>query len=238
MSSVTLEDLGKNGNGKATQRTGSSSTVLPSAASRERGLGNRRVRIALIVAVLAVSVVGVTVTVQSAGAKQDVLVVARAVAPGQTITDKDLRVVRVASDSGVDLVASSRRGVVVNQVAGVALVPGVPLSMTQLATGPRMAPGEVEVALALKVGQVPPSVRPDDHVSVVRVSAASQPSAEGVAPIDPILVPDARVATFKGPSDKSSETLVSLYVSADKAPAVVQSSGAGQIALMRIGGSQ
>lgn len=103
----------------------------------------------------------------NAGDRRPVLALARAVPAGEVITAADLQVVRVATDPGVAVVPSDRRGRVVGRTAGVELVAGSLLSEAQLGRPTAVGPGEAVVGLPLRSSHLPGRLRPGDRVAVV-----------------------------------------------------------------------
>lgn len=231
--STTFEEL------DAPRPSGSRSTSgqrrLPSAELHQpKSTDNRKFRIAVIVAVLAASVAGVLFSNQAAGQREAVLVVERPVTAGQLITTADLTERRMSVDPEVDVVTANRRSQIVGKVAATHLTPGAPLSSKHVQTGPLMGAGEVEVPLALKPGQFPPSLRAEDRVQVVRTVRNSGDGGQAV-PGSQLLAATARVAQARSVSENSSDTVIALFVDQASAIGIAQAAAGGEVALIRVG---
>ncbi|MGI8778095.1 MAG: SAF domain-containing protein [Acidimicrobiales bacterium] len=166
--------------------------------------------------------------------RQAVLGVARPVAAGQVIGAGDLRVVRVSSATGITPLPASRQATVIGKTAGVGLVPGSLLVESQLGSSSDLHPGQAVVAIALKAGQAPPSLRAGTRVEVVD----SVKSSNGDQPKPVVLSTQAIVsAAGKADSSSSSTTVVSLMVPAGDAPAVSASAMDGRVSLIVLPGT-
>jgi len=109
--------------------------------------------------------------VQSAAERSTVLAAARSIAPGQVITDADLRVVDVGVDGKASLVAASARSSIVGKVAVVGIPEGALLAPGQVAAGGGIEAGTVVVGALLAPGELPVStLRAGDDVELVAVS--------------------------------------------------------------------
>lgn len=109
--------------------------------------------------------------VQSAADRSTVLAAARSIAPGQVITDGDLRVVDVGVDGDAALVAAASRSSVVGKVAVVGIPEGALLAPGQVAAGGGIEAGRVVVGALLAPGELPVStLRAGDRVELVAVS--------------------------------------------------------------------
>lgn len=109
--------------------------------------------------------------VQSAAERSTVLAAARSIAPGQVITDADLRVVDVGVDGEASLVAASARLSIVGKVAVVGIPEGALLAPGQVAPSGGIEAGTVVVGALLAPGELPVStLRAGDDVELVAVS--------------------------------------------------------------------
>ena len=109
--------------------------------------------------------------VQSAAERSTVLAAARSIAPGQVITDADLRVVDVGVDGEAALVPAASRPSIVGKVAVVGIPEGALLAPGQVAAGGGIEPGTVVVGALLAPGELPVStLRAGDGVELVAVS--------------------------------------------------------------------
>ena len=119
--------------------------------------------------------------VQSAAERSTVLAAARSIAPGQVITDADLRVVDVGVDGEASLVAAASRSSVVGKVAVVGIPEGALLAPGQIAAGGGIEPGTVVVGALLSPGELPVStLRAGDAVELVAVSGGQGAERESL----------------------------------------------------------
>jgi hypothetical protein len=196
---------------------------------------------------IVVCAAGVAVFAAHAGRRKAVLLIARPVKAGSVIETADVSETSVSVGAGVHVVSAADRSRVVGHVAAVNLVPGTLVSLEALATGPRLSAGDAVVGLALKPGQLPSELHPLDVVMVVRTASSSgtegsaspaDSGASGASRSSPgtVLVPSAQVYSV----DQSAEgqtTNVSVVVSRSAAPAIASASAAGEVAVVRVGGS-
>ena len=149
---------------------------------REAAVRRRRrpVLWALGVAVVVVTTATGVLLVERSGDRVAVLAVGRAVPVGQAITGGDLRVARVAEDSGLTPVRASDRDRVVGRVAAVELRPGTLLTAEEVTDATVPGAGEQVVGVALRAGQLPArGLRPGDRVLVVPVPGDQSTSGGG-----------------------------------------------------------
>jgi hypothetical protein len=106
--------------------------------------------------------------VQSAADRSTVLAAARTIAPGQVITNADLRVVDVGVDGEASLVPATSRSSIVGKVAVVGIPEGALLA--PVVVGALLAPGELPVS-ALRAG---------DTVALVAVSGGQGADRESL----------------------------------------------------------
>jgi hypothetical protein len=177
-----------------------------------------------------------------------VLAVARDVAPGEVISDADLRDIELSAGAGIKAVPASERKAVVGQRAAVALAPGSLLAHSQLASSPRLAAGEALVPVALPAGRFPSELGPGDKVAVVATApggsalfdGAQQPLAaqdSGSSGASPVLV-QAKVLSVRIETAPTRGALISLVVDDKSAPAVLAASAAGRVGLLLVGGDK
>jgi hypothetical protein len=177
-----------------------------------------------------------------AGHRRRVLVMTRAVAAGTAIRAGDLGETRVASDSGVHVMAAARRAEVLGRVAAVNLAPGMLISLDVLTTGSLVAPGHAVVGLALKPGEAPTRLHALDQVMLIQTTTASNSGATAgagaaeAAPSNPVLVASAQVFDVEAVADGQT-TVVSVVVTTDQAPRVANASARDQISVVLLGGS-
>ncbi len=102
-----------------------------------------------------------------------------------------------------------------------------------LATGPVLDPGQAQVGLALKGGQLPANgVSPGDIVQVLRLP--SQEQATAAAGTVPQILTKATVFSARPDVSVAGGWLVTVTVPADQAAAVAGASGAGLAALVQV----
>jgi hypothetical protein len=209
----------------------------PPPQRRSRNLAGASLGLLLILLCAA----GVAIFTVNAGHRRGVLVMTRAVAAGTAIQPGDLGETRVASDSGIHLLASSGRGRVVGRVAAVNLTPGMLVSLDLLSNGSLVSSGHAIVGLALKPGEMPSRLHALDHVMLVQTASASTgtSAADGAtvspAPIAP-LVARAQVFAVEAAADRQT-TVVSVIVTTDQAPRVASASARDQISVVLLGDS-
>lgn len=147
---------------------------------RVRSARQRRVpwlALALVLVVGGGLLVGLLV--QSAGDRTAVLAAARPIAPGQVVTDADLRVVDVGVDGQASLVPAASRESVIGEVAVVGIPEGALLAPGQLAPDGGLEPGSVVVGALLGPGELPtPTLRAGDVVELVAVTGGQGAEVE------------------------------------------------------------
>jgi len=192
------------------------------------------------VLVILVCAAGVALFTINAGHRRQVLVMARAVDAGTAIQPGDLTETRVASDSGVHVLAATARAQVVGRLAATNLVPGMLVSLDLLSNGSLVASGHAVVGLALKPGELPSRLRPLDQVMLVQTGAASSAPATATAdggagaPSEIVLVARAQVFDVATAADGQT-TIVSVVVTTDQAPVVASASARDQISVVLLG---
>jgi hypothetical protein len=119
--------------------------------------------------------------VQSAAERTSVLAAARDIAPGQVITDADLRLVDVGIDGDASLVPAASRSTIVGQVAVVGIPQGALLAPGQVDVGGGIETGTVVVGALLAPGELPVSaLRAGDAVALVAVSGGQGAERESL----------------------------------------------------------
>ncbi len=211
----------------------------PPSPRRSRNLAGALLGVLLIV----VCASGVAIFTVNSGHRRSVLVMTRAVAAGTAIQPADLGETRVASDSGVHLLAGGRRAQIVGRVAAVNLTAGMLVSLDLVSNASLVGSGHAVVGLALKPGEMPARLRPLDHVMLVQTGAgsagASSADAGAVnptpAPVGP-LVGSAQVFAIEAAADGQT-TVLSVIVTTDQAPRVASASARDQISVVLLGES-
>jgi Flp pilus assembly protein CpaB len=171
------------------------------------------------------------------GSREEVLVVAQPVAAGQVLTSSDLRVARVSTGSGLDVVLSGDEATVLGRRVAVPLVAGSLLTAGEVGNVPPVGQGADVVAVGLKAGAFPPELAAGDRVQVVPVTSSSSSSSGdstgGATSGSPVAATVLSVAT--APSDSDTPTVFSLRVSTGDADEVAALAAAGQASLVEVG---
>ncbi len=198
---------------------------LPTRQSRP---GYVSLAIALIVGLAAV---GAYLYVQ-AGHKIPVVVVVRDVPAGHVIERSDLSTVAVAG--GVTAIAAKHLDGVIGRPAAVHLLPNMLLQRSMVAdAASTMSAANAQVGVAVKGGQIPADgLAPGDVVAVVALPSrdSTDDSASGQ-----VLVNQAQVFSSRDDPAQAGGTLLTLVVPRAQATGVAAASGAGRIALIRVG---
>jgi Flp pilus assembly protein CpaB len=200
------------------------------------------------VTLIATSTAGFTSLYLKAGHQVGVLVVARPVAQGATITSNDVGIARLSFSPPLAPISASDIDHVMGHTAAVALVPGTLLTRADLLTASVPPGGESVVGVAAKPSQLPAGgVVPGESVDVILTGV---PGTTDVAPLgtnsgtDPnstspgspgtLLLANAVVSDVAAPptSSGSDVSVVSLIVPSEQAGAVASASAAGQAALV------
>jgi len=140
--------------------------VAPPKVIRQRRM--RPGLLGLAVLLIALGGLGAAFAVTSVRATGSYLAVGRPVPQGTVLEADDLVTVQVAGGAGLAPVPASRKAQVVGKRAAVSLLPGTLLTMSQLTDKPLLAAGQQQVALGLKLNQVPArTLLPGDKVVLV-----------------------------------------------------------------------
>ncbi|MBV9661048.1 MAG: SAF domain-containing protein [Acidimicrobiales bacterium] len=171
------------------------------------------------------------------GSREEVLVVAQPVAAGQVVTGADLRVARVSTGSGLDVVLAGEEATVVGRRAAVPLVAGALLTAGEVGNAPAVGSGSDVVAVGLKAGAYPPELAPGDRVQIVPVaSGSSSSSGDGTGSAtsgSPVAATVLSIVT--APSDSDTPTVFSLQVLTGDADEVAALAAGGQASLVEVG---
>lgn len=162
-----------------------------------------------------------------------VIVAARPIAVGATITADDLATSRVASE-GLTLIGSSQVSEVVGKFAAQNIPQGRLLDSAMLSTSGFLREGSAAVGVKLESGRVPASgVIAGDTVQVVAVGGekAGEALVER-AVVASVNSPSSSSGGIVGGSSSSGGTTATLIVDADDAAAVATASGGDGIALV------
>lgn len=205
---------------------------------KTHGVGRHRQLPLVVVGVLLVFGCALAFTDASLhlGSREEVLVVAQPVAAGQVLTGADLRVARVATGSGLDIVLSGQEATVVGRRAAVALVTGSLLTASEVGLAPPVGAGFDVVAVGLKAGAYPPELAPGDRVQIVPVTTSSSSSDTGTASVTSGSPVGATVLSVEtAPSGSGNPTVFSLQVPTSDADEVAVLAAAGHASLVEIG---
>jgi hypothetical protein len=172
-----------------------------------------------------------------------VIVMAKDVAVGQTISQADLATATLAADTAVARIGAQQRDQVVGQIAAVDLKTGMLLTVSALTSQTTPDPGQQVVVVAVKPSQIPArGLHPGDPVKVIPLSddqsATSTPpdAAKGATrPIGslPASGVGAVVCEVAGP-DADGLVVVDLLVDDRSAPLVAQYAAGGHVAFTLI----
>jgi hypothetical protein len=196
---------------------------------RESVSPRRRSRVSEIVVgvvVVATCALGVVVWHASVARTEAVLVLARPVRAGETLSADALRVEDVHLGAGVSRVAASDLRAVVGKVASADLAAGTLVTSSLLAGRPPVPAGATVVAAALVPGQFATfGLRSGQAVDAIRTS----PSSGGTA--EPAVLARASVYEIKTLADTAGTWIVSLLVPEDAAAAVASAAASKSLSL-------
>ena len=140
--------------------------VAPPKVIRQRRM--RPGLLGLAVLLIALGGLGAAFAVTSVRATGSYLAISRPVAQGSVLTPDDLVTVQVAGGAGLTPVPADRSAQVVGKRAAVSLVPGTLLTLSQVTDAPLLGAGQQQIALGLKLNQVPArKLLPGDKVVLV-----------------------------------------------------------------------
>jgi hypothetical protein len=165
----------------------------------------------------------------NAGGREPVLALRNNVAAGQLIQEDDLVVVRVSTDSGVDLYPSSRRGDVVGQPAATNLLAGMLLVDGAVGDDDDIATGTAVIAIPVPAEQIPSEdLATGNRVILYRtLSDAAATEAE--------VIGDGTVFSVQEDNDGTSDIRVSVTVAESIAARVANAVGQDEIYLVKTG---
>ncbi len=209
------------GNGSGRLGAGALGTPLP---TRQRHNGLIALSVALIVGLAALG----AYLYSSAGAKAPVVMMLRQVPVGQVVQRADVTTVPVSGR--VVAVAGGNIDSVVGQRAAVTLLPDTLVQRSMLTSGDVLLPGQAQVGVAVRSGQVPADgLVPGDVVRVVQLPV------KGAVELDArVLAERAQVFSARPDPAVSGGTLVTVTVPDGVSTAVAAASGAGVVALVKV----
>jgi hypothetical protein len=213
------------------RRTRDQRGIAPTAARTDRLPPAPRERRPMLAALAVLLIVGgaaaAGLLALRADERVEVLVAARDIPAGSTITAEDMTTVPVAAE-GTRLVPASQRGLVDGRYARTSISAGQLIDTTMLAETAPLQPGLVAVGASLAAGRMPASgLESGDVVQLVRVS-----DGEGR-----VLVDDARVGGYReteGGGLGSSAATVSFIVPDTDGASVAAVAAAGELAVVLV----
>lgn len=197
---------------------------------RERQPGRILLLVALVVGLAAV---GGYVHAR-AGHKKPVVVVARDVPAGHSITRADLTTELAAGD--LSTISKGQLDSVVGQTAVVHLMPHMLLQSSMITTAAPLSADQAQVGVSVPAGELPADgVAPGDTVRVLGLPPKDTTGAQSAT--SSVLVERAEVFSARGDSQAAGSTVVTLIVSVAQANAVAAAGSQGLIALVKVGTS-
>ncbi|GAA3386456.1 SAF domain-containing protein [Streptomyces racemochromogenes] len=212
-----------------------------SPAPAPRVVRQRRRRpglIALSVALIAAGGLSGALLFTASGQRSSVLVVARDVPVGATLTEADLAPASLALDPVVKAVPAAKKAGLVGQRAAVALKAGSLLSPGQITAVSLVKNGEQLVGVAVKPSQLPASrLAPGQKVLIVSTPDPAQAGAAAAAskPADPAPAPKTLAATVVAVGVAAPATgvvVVDVAVPAADGPVLASRVATGAVALI------
>jgi hypothetical protein len=161
-----------------------------------------------------------------------VLAAARDIAAGQTITDADLVVVRIAAESGVATVPDTQRVTVAGRTASMPVAVGTLLHAGLLGELAWPAAGQSVIAVGVKPGRAPAGLTAGSPVTVLMVPTAGVGGGDA-AGAGTVVQARATVVSVEQAADQSGQQIVSLLLSGNDATKIA--SAAGEAALIQLG---
>lgn len=207
-------------NGQATHALRGATVVTPKGRRRP-GVITAGVALAMLGALVAVWLV------TSAGDRTDVVMLARDVPFGTTLTADDLTLTAVAVDPGVSTVPAADATSLVGQVAAANLVAGSLLAPGQVTAAAPPGPDEVLVPLPVSAERLPASgLSAGDRLLVVDTPA--------VAADPPSTAPESFAATVVrlGAPDLNGVSVIDVVVAEADGPALAARAATGRFALV------
>jgi len=203
----------------------SGSPALPQTASTVPGpVIRRRISVSRVllgaVLVLGFALVGAVVAGRI-DTRVPVLAAAHSIAAGQTITDTDLTVVRVAAEAAVPTVPDTRRALVIGRAAALPVTAGALLQPAQLGAVAWPPAGQAVIAVGVKPGHAPAGLAAGSHVTVLIVPAGTTPDTSPGAAVQA----DATVVSVQQATDQSGSLVVSLLLNGSAATRIASSPG-------------
>jgi Flp pilus assembly protein CpaB len=207
-----------------------SAGVGPPLSTRHRPKGYAALAVALI---LGFGALGFYFYAQ-AGSKVPVVVAARDIPAGHTISRADLSTVEVAG--GVTAVAGAHLSSLVGQTATVEILPGTLVQRSMATASSSLSPSQALVGVALGPGQIPSSgLVPGDRVEVLQLPPKS--SGGSTTGSSAVLTASAVVYDARANPAAAGGSLLTLLVARSDALGIEAASNAGLVAVVKVGGS-
>lgn len=199
-------------------------------STRHRPKGYAALAVALIVGF---GVVGYWLYAQ-AGSKVAVVIAARDIPVGHTITRSDLTTTEVAG--GVTAVAGGHLASLVGQTASVEILPGTLVQRSMTSTRFPLSAGQALVGVATAPGQIPSSgLNPGDTVEVLQLPQKDDTSRTGAS--SGVLSGSATVYDVRANPAAAGGSLLTLLVGKADAFGIEAASNAGLAAVVKVAGS-
>jgi hypothetical protein len=162
------------------------------------------------------------------------LATARPIAAGQTISDADVTVVRVANASGLALLSASARDQVVGRTATAPIPAGTLVTSAQVGPAAWPPAGQAVIAVAVKQGRAPAGLTPGTTVVVLVVPPnAGQNQGDDKDKDRSGRKATATVVSAVAGADQTGTQAVTLLLAADNAEQIA--SAAGDVSLVQVG---
>lgn len=209
--------------------------ALPRAIARTRRID---MRVVLGLLLFTVGILATSGLIRQAQQRMPVLVATRALEPGHTIEEGDLRAAEVGLGPGVASVPAQELGLVEGQVLAAPVEEGQIVAPGAVSAGPSVSTGQV----ALSVGVTPQhavggSLRSGDRLQLLATEDPDRPTAR-----TSVLLSDVEVVAVSQEQGPAADPLltVTLAVDSDDAAAVAQAANSGvlDLALLPAGDSE
>lgn len=215
----------------------SGTTALPQTAPTPTGpVIRRRVSVPRVllgaVLVLGFALAGAVVA-NRVDTRVPVLAAAHNIAAGQTISDVDVTVVRVAAESGVATLPDTQRATVLGRTAAMPVAAGTLLQPAQLGDVAWPPAGQAVIAVGVKPGHAPAGLTAGSHVTVLIVPTSNAPGTAAASGPSSVVQADATVVSVEQATDQSGTLVVSLLLSGSAATKIA--STAGEPSLVQLG---
>ncbi|MER6528379.1 hypothetical protein [Streptomyces sp. NPDC001508] len=202
---------------------------------------------ALAVLLILLGALGATTLVLRAGDRIEVVKVTQEIPAGESVTDSNVTSVMVAEDSGIHYVPWAQVDGLKKLKAKSTIPAGVVAVGEMFAAQSGLESGKATVGLSLKAGQYPAGLKIGDVVAAYRVGGnggSSGGGSSGSSSADSsssVIVEQARVSYVPGKKSddfvSSTNLAVTLTVDGDKAAALAQAASNGEVALVRVPGT-